>query len=80
MLIENDNMWLVLLARLGVMSVDQSLQGVNYIDSKNLQLYGWYFMNYFLWNNEVYVSAWDAGGGACGVGACGGGCGEDGWG
>ncbi len=29
-------------------------------------------MNY----NDVYASAWGAGGGACGVGACGGGCGE----
>lgn len=75
MLIENDNMWLVLLAWLGVVSMDQSLWGVNYIDSKNLQLYGWYFMNSLLWNNEVYASAWGAGGGACG-----GGCGGDGWG
>ncbi len=65
-------MWLVLLAWLGVVSAGQSLQRVNYIDSKNFQLYGWYFMKY----NDVYASAWGAGGGACGVGACGGGCGE----
>lgn len=45
-----------------------------------MQSYGWYFMKYLLWNNEVYASAWGAGGGACCVGACGRGCSGDGWG
>jgi hypothetical protein len=67
-----------LLARLGVVSVDQACKVLTTLTQKILQLYGWYFMNSLLWNNEVYASVWGAGGVACGVGACGRGCGGDG--